>query len=59
MPKERRHYGKVPMERGERFVWGPGDVEVTYSPSGNYPPKDQRNEDQDEVVRTKKRPESE
>lgn len=29
-------YGKE--EKGERFVWGPGDVEVTYSPSGEYPP---------------------
>ena len=29
-------YGK--KQPGEQFVWGPGDVEVTYSPSGKYPP---------------------
>lgn len=31
-----KRYGKE--KKGERFVWGPGDVEVTYSPSGEYPP---------------------
>ncbi len=27
-----------PKEPGEQFWWGPGDVEVTYSPDGKYPP---------------------
>lgn len=31
-----KRHGKE--DRGERFVWGPGDIQAIYSPSGKYPP---------------------
>ena len=50
MPKkERRNFRNAPMERGGRFVWGPGDLEVTYSPSGKYPPGNPGNQDRGET----------